>query len=77
LEMKNGLEKSLVKEEKVAKCLVPAKTMLALPGTRQMIINQAFYQRESSKNPCCPKIAAIWKYIGQEIKMLLAARLTI
>ena len=32
------------------------KTMLALPGTRQMIINQAFYKRGSSKNPCCPKL---------------------
>jgi hypothetical protein len=75
--MKNGLEKSLVKEEKVVKGSVPAKTMLALPETRQMIINQAFYQRESRKNPYCPKIAAIWKYIDQQIKMLLAARLTI
>ena len=42
--MNNGLEKNLLKEEKVSKCLVPAKTMLAMPGTRQMITNQEIWK---------------------------------
>jgi len=37
--------------------------MLALPRARQMIDIQALNQRGTRKKPCCPKIAAVWKYI--------------
>jgi hypothetical protein len=32
------------------------KTMLSLPRIRQTMINQAFNQGESRKNPCSPKL---------------------
>jgi hypothetical protein len=51
--------------------------MLALPGTRQMIINQALNQWGINKISLLSQIAAVWKYIDQQIKMLLAAKLTI
>jgi hypothetical protein len=50
--------------------------MLALPRTRQMIDIQALNQRETSKKPFCPKIAAVWKYILCHKKIISDANLT-
>jgi hypothetical protein len=50
--------------------------MLALPKTRQMIDIQALNQRGTSKKPCCPKIAAVWKYIFCGKQVISAANLT-
>jgi hypothetical protein len=55
--------------------LYTCKTMLSLPKIRQMIDIQALNQKETSKKPCCPKIAAVWKYIFCGKQVILAANL--
>jgi hypothetical protein len=61
--MKKGLKNESCERVNGFQVLCTCKTMLALPGTRQMMINQAFKQWGINKKPCCPKIAAVWKYI--------------
>jgi hypothetical protein len=41
-----------------------------------MIDTQALNQRGASKKPRCPKIASKQRYIYQQYKMLIAAKLT-
>jgi hypothetical protein len=50
--------------------------MLALLGTRQKMIIQAFKQWGINKKLCCPKIAAVCKCINQQQMISIAANLT-
>jgi hypothetical protein len=51
--------------------------MLALPGTRQYITNEASKPKGIQQETLLSQIAAVWKYIYQQQMIIRAANLTI